>query len=287
MTASEIIAKVNEAIQSASISPSLDEVNGAIDFIASLSYLPSLVTLSAVAFMSSTHTITDATNASPIVITTNAAHGLSTGALVVVTGVLGNTAADGTWYIEVLSDTTLRLLTSEGNSAYISGGTITKRDDYVGMPSDFDHDLFEAFSITQDKKLIIRSNLKAMSALHDAYARMNSDVIEDVAIENGLLHGMPIGDQDDVVMCKYYRKPTDMGLTSESPTCIPQQFHETIIVPYILSLKWPLIEDGIDGSTPNTDRALNNFSKGMAALAVYYPRPSIAYPTIERHIQYF
>jgi hypothetical protein len=67
-------------------------------------------------------TITAASNATPIVVT-SAAHGLSTGTRVTIAGVTGNTAANGTWTITVLDANTFSLNGSTGNGAYVSGGT--------------------------------------------------------------------------------------------------------------------------------------------------------------------
>ncbi len=71
--------------------------------------------------------VTNATNATPIVITTSAAHGFTTGDYVRIVGVGGNTAANGGWNVTVLTTTTFRLLNgasnSVGNGAYTSGGT--------------------------------------------------------------------------------------------------------------------------------------------------------------------
>lgn len=66
-------------------------------------------------------TITGATNANPIVVT-SVAHGRITGDLVTITGVVGNTAANGTWVITKLSADTFSIPVA-GNSAYISGGS--------------------------------------------------------------------------------------------------------------------------------------------------------------------
>lgn len=61
----------------------------------------------------------------PIVIT-SAAHGLVTGNTVDITGVLGNTAANGTgWSVTRVSADTFSI-SATGNGTYISGGTITK-----------------------------------------------------------------------------------------------------------------------------------------------------------------
>jgi hypothetical protein len=69
--------------------------------------------------------VSGATNVSPIVVTTTIAHGLSTGQSVVITGILGDTAANGTWTITVLSNTTFSLNSSTGNGAYTAGGTVS------------------------------------------------------------------------------------------------------------------------------------------------------------------
>jgi hypothetical protein len=76
--------------------------------------------------------ITAASNATPIVLTT-AAHGIPVGEVtwVNVTGVLGNTAANGTWVAQSLTTTTLRLRGSVGNAAYTSGGTLTIRGTFT------------------------------------------------------------------------------------------------------------------------------------------------------------
>jgi hypothetical protein len=65
--------------------------------------------------------VTDATNASPIVVT-SAGHGLATGDRVTVAGVLGNTAANGTFAVTRVSDDTFSLDGSSGDGAYDSGG---------------------------------------------------------------------------------------------------------------------------------------------------------------------
>ena len=62
--------------------------------------------------------ITNATNANPIVITTASAHGLSTGNSITIQGVCGNTNANGTRTITVISPTTFSLNGIVGNAAF-------------------------------------------------------------------------------------------------------------------------------------------------------------------------
>lgn len=69
-----------------------------------------------------TGNVTGATNATPIVIT-SAAHGLSSGTRVTLSGVGGNTAANGTFTVTAITADTFSLNGSTGNGAYTSGGT--------------------------------------------------------------------------------------------------------------------------------------------------------------------
>ena len=69
--------------------------------------------------------VTGASNASPIAITTATAHGLETGAQVSITGVGGNTNANGTFTITIVNATSFTLNGSAGNGAWTSGGIVT------------------------------------------------------------------------------------------------------------------------------------------------------------------
>ncbi len=65
-------------------------------------------------------TISGASNATPITIT-SANHGLETGKIAKVSGVGGNSAANGTWTITVIDGNTFSLNTSAGNGNYTAG----------------------------------------------------------------------------------------------------------------------------------------------------------------------
>jgi hypothetical protein len=87
--------------------------------------------------------ITGATNATPIVVTSTA-HGFADGDIVVIRGVGGNTAANGTWKVASQTANTFALTTatrttslnSTGNGAYTSGGCVidlTIGDDFADI----------------------------------------------------------------------------------------------------------------------------------------------------------
>lgn len=78
-----------------------------------------------------TLTITGATNTTPIQITTSVPHERTYGEIVSISGVVGNTAANGTFKIKNITDTTFELVNAStddeiaGNGAYSGGGTVT------------------------------------------------------------------------------------------------------------------------------------------------------------------
>jgi Baseplate J-like protein. len=72
--------------------------------------------------------ITNATNATPIVITIADTTGLLTGDTVYIAGVEGNTAANGFWEAGTITGTTVELVGSAGNGAYTTGGSLEGGD---------------------------------------------------------------------------------------------------------------------------------------------------------------
>lgn len=72
--------------------------------------------------------ITGASTATPIVLTTASAHGLSAGAFVTVSGVLGNTNANGTFTAAAAAGSSITLAGSVGNGTYLGGGSLEGGD---------------------------------------------------------------------------------------------------------------------------------------------------------------
>lgn len=70
-------------------------------------------------------TVSNATNATPVAVTTTSAHGLVNGSTVTVSGVTGNTAANGTWVVTVTGTTTFTLNGSTGSGGYAGGGFVS------------------------------------------------------------------------------------------------------------------------------------------------------------------
>ena len=75
--------------------------------------------------------ISSSTNANPIVVTTAAAHGLSTGAVIVISGHAVNTAANGAWTATSVTSTTFSI-------PVVGNGVGTASGQVVKMPIDSD-----------------------------------------------------------------------------------------------------------------------------------------------------
>jgi hypothetical protein len=84
-------------------------------------------------------TVIGATNASPVVVQTGAAHGLTTGDYVNTSNVWGNEGANGTWPIVVVDSTHFSETGSTGTGSYTSHGSVQPlRVPTFQIPSDGD-----------------------------------------------------------------------------------------------------------------------------------------------------
>ena len=101
---------------------------GGATLAASASLDPNLATFTTVATLGSTtpSTVSTCTNASPIVVTTTAAHNLQDGDFVTVSNVAGATGANGEWRITFITGTTFSLNGSVAGGVYTSGGTVQR-----------------------------------------------------------------------------------------------------------------------------------------------------------------
>lgn len=93
-----------------------------------------------------TGAVTGASNATPIVIT-QTGHGKANGDAVFISGVGGNTAANGAWVIANVTANTYELVGSAGNGAYTTGGAasfVARRYDFVSAVSSFVAGIFNA-----------------------------------------------------------------------------------------------------------------------------------------------
>ena len=102
--------------------------------------------------------VTTGTNATPIVLTLNAGHGLKVNDRIRVGGITGLTAANGDWNVSVVAATTITLEGSVGNGAF--GGTATCRvlNDKTPFLKGHDASVFVGAMDTYDGTVIIEGS---------------------------------------------------------------------------------------------------------------------------------
>lgn len=127
MVAQSLISFVaNTKAKSSEVNSNFDYLNGRIDTIGSdfSSFVKKDGSISFTALESYyKSSISGASNATPIVITSNG-HNRITGDVVNISGVTGNTNANGVWTITVIDSNNFSLNNSTPNANYISGGTV-------------------------------------------------------------------------------------------------------------------------------------------------------------------
>ena len=97
------------------------------EIVAALSSPPLLVNAAAY--------VTNASHASPIVITTATDHGIANGTTVTISGVVGNTAANGVFVTTLVNATSFSLNGSTGNADYVSDGIVVFPSAVAILPS--------------------------------------------------------------------------------------------------------------------------------------------------------
>ena len=142
-------------------------------------------------------TITNASNASPIVITC-ADHGFSDDAIITIHDVGGNTAANGTFLTTAIDDDSFSLDGSTGNAAWTSGG--------------------KCYEVVQDPDKIEKINLEDSTNSDDSawYPRDDYIVVDDDDFTNDIL-------------LDYVKSPTAI-------TDIPAEYHMALAAWNVINL---------------------------------------------------
>jgi hypothetical protein len=128
---------------------------------------------SAGAAVTGSGSVTGATNASPIVIT-QTGHGKNTGDVARISAVGGNTAANGVWVIEKVTNDTYKLLGSTGNAAYTSGGTAS----FVGTQYTLTDDLLTFVAALYRTPSTLQQRLSYGNVVTSATINLGQDIAE-------------------------------------------------------------------------------------------------------------
>lgn len=150
--------------------------------------------------------ITDASQTAPIQITSGTPHLLTTGQIVLVDSVNGNTSANGIWSATVTGPLTFTLDNSTANSAYIGGGTFT-----TGVASI----IYSNVAIPLDPKVVGRQILRNKDGNANTFyididtADLTSDIFISTQSSSDLQNGVALFDSagNDLAVTRYDLPP--------------------------------------------------------------------------------
>ncbi|MBA4019205.1 MAG: hypothetical protein C0483_18725 [Pirellula sp.] len=156
-----------------------------------------------------TGSITDASNAVPIIIT-SAAHGLTNGSTVKIAGVEGNEAANGTWAVTVIGTDTFSLDGSAGDGAYRGAGAWVRG---VGQIT------YTSVQVPSDPTVVTRQILRNTDGqMQTFYVDVEtSDMLASTFVstksDNDLIDSEPVplldDAADDIAVSRYTQPPDD------------------------------------------------------------------------------
>ena len=188
---------------------------------------------------------------------------------------------DATWIIGKFNEALLLvatlcripgLQTSKEVSAAAGATTIT-------MPSNFLHDLYHIKTASYPQGIIIAPNLKELRA---CISTEETGRIQIASLDGKLLHLGPIPDAEEILELHYYKKPEELEAGDGFPSYIPEIFQKELFQNYALKEAYLLLEDGIDGKNPNTQKYAAGFSAALGALTAFFPNAPKMRPDVSR-----
>lgn len=152
-------------------------------------------------------------------------------------------------------------------------GTVTTSVEaaYVSMPDDFQRAL-QFVASSSGAEIDIEDSFISFS---ETYPLLNQSGSITSVIEKGnkfYYQGIPTMAED--VTIHYYKYPTDMSLTTDKPDGIPKHLQKELLVNHVCWKIFELIEDGMEGPGPNTQRYMELFYRALKTLELSIPYPN-------------
>ena len=149
----------------------------------------------------------------------------------------------------------------------------------VQVPSNYLRDLFHIKTAAYPQGIVIAPNIKELKA---CIRPDETGAIQIACLDGKYLHLGPIPEAGETLELHYYRKPEELIAGGEFPNYLPEIFQKELYQNYALKEAYMLIEDGVDGKIPNTQKYSGAFSAALGALEAFYPNAPKARPNIRR-----
>lgn len=137
--------------------------------------------------------------------------------------------------------------------------TATNSGNSVSVPDDYQRGLYRCRVKDSGRDVRVFNSL-AQIVEHTGSMEAKGD-INCVAVVGKLLYYQGTPDNDVVLVLYYYRKPVPMVDDDDEPDGLPEHFQRSLLGAYVGGEMYYLIEDGVEGATPNTDKYQGRFAR--------------------------
>jgi len=139
---------------------------------------------------------------------------------------------------------------------------------YVAMPTNFQRTLQFAAS-SEGNEIDIADSFISFVEVYPLLDK-SSSVVECCEFGNNFYYqGIPTASAE--ITIHYYRLPTDMSADADEPDGIPSHLHRGLLINHACWKIYDLIEDGIDGVMPNTEKYMDLFFNAARILELFIP----------------
>lgn len=151
------------------------------------------------------------------------------------------------------------------------------------LPTNYHHDLYEAYNVTAQQAVKIHPNLKSLYKYYEDGERKGG-YIGNVAVQGAVLWALPAAGEDmdeEIISIRFYEQADDLELAGAGPACVPAHLHLGLLVSGVLRNRLTLFNG--DMAAVHDKRYL----EAEASLKGFVKTPSRQTPYIKRYARYF
>ena len=143
-----------------------------------------------------------------------------------------------------------------------NGTVATDTVNYKALPADYQKNLYYCYSTAQSREIPVYNDFRHI--LRDVAVIDQAGYVFGVAVRGSNLHYQRIPSTSDTLQVHYYKKPTTLALTTDTPACLPDHLVRPLLVNYVCKEIFSLIEQG--DARMNTDRHTQLYLEAMSDL---------------------
>ena len=133
------------------------------------------------------------------------------------------------------------------------------------LPDDFNRDLFQVVN-SDEETITIEPSFKQFLK---RYTEISTGDVFKVAAHGSKLLYRDVPAEAETLTVHYYKAPTELSDSTDTPSCIPAHLHRKLIVSHVCKDIFDEIEDGLDDPKINTQHHEKVYAQGLLELEVW------------------